>query len=850
MFSQPRHHANAVIRTLLIAATLGCLQEVRAADLETTRAELIAGKYIEVIASAKDALKAHSEDPEWSLLLGEALMRTGAYPDAREVLATAVQENPLYLRLRLASREAALATGKTDVAQMELTQLDQLGGSREWAYRKPEDRVALGRVALLVGVDPKRVLELFYDPVRKEAPTFRGSYLAAGDLALAKNDFALASRNFATAAKRFPEDPDAWFGLARAFAPSDREKSAEALTSVLEFNPKHTGAFVLFAEFHIDSEDFTKADAALAEALKINPNLPEAHALRCVLAHLRNDAKAEKAARADALKFAPQNPTVPHLIGRKLSQKYRFAEGAALQREALKWDANFVPAKAQLANDLLRLGNDEEGWRIAEEVQKADPYDVVAYNLMTLRDVMAKFRTLSSEHFTVRMEPHEADVYGADVLSILERAHSTLTKKYGIPLRDKTIVEIFPDQKDFAIRTFGLPGGAGYLGVCFGRVITANSPAARPGSANSWEAVLWHEFTHVVTRTATKNKMPRWLSEGISVHEERQQRAAWGEQMKPLYRRMMLGEDLTPVSKLSGAFLSPKTPAHLGFAYYESSLAVEWLINRWGLEKMRRVLADLAKGAEINTALASHFAPIEKLDTEFAEHARTLASKTGPNLDWTKPPPREIARPEALEKYLADKPNNFDALMAQAQRLIAARDWAGAKAPLEKVIELYPDLRDANGPHSMLARVQHELGEIDAELTTLTRLAELSPDAIDAFERLMTLHAERKQWPKVLDYAERSMAVNPLHPEPHLFAAEAHEATGDRKGAIADYRTLIALVPPNPAETHFRLARLLHAEHDTSAKRHVLLALEEAPRFRAAHELLLEIAETKERNSR
>ena len=33
-------------------------------------------------------------------------------------------------------------------------------------------------------------------------------------------------------------------------------------------------------------------------------------------------------------------------------------------------------------------------------------------------------------------------------------------------------MEIFPQQKDFAIRTFGLPGGAGFLGVCFGTVVT------------------------------------------------------------------------------------------------------------------------------------------------------------------------------------------------------------------------------------------------------------------------------------------------------------------------------------------------------------------------------------------
>ena len=75
------------------------------------------------------------------------------------------------------------------------------------------------------------------------------------------------------------------------------------------------------------------------------------------------------------------------MIGRKLSQKYRFAEGAAYQRRALKFDPEFVPAKNQLAQDLLAPRcADAEGWQLAEEVNRDDPYDVVAYNLTTLKD--------------------------------------------------------------------------------------------------------------------------------------------------------------------------------------------------------------------------------------------------------------------------------------------------------------------------------------------------------------------------------------------------------------------------------------------------------------------------------
>ncbi|HSH94959.1 MAG TPA: hypothetical protein VK968_12490, partial [Roseimicrobium sp.] len=62
-----------------------------------------------------------------------------------------------------------------------------------------------------------------------------------------------------------------------------------------------------------------------------------------------------------------------------------------------------------------------------------------------------------------------------------------------------------------------------------------------------------------------------------------------------------------------------------------------------------------------------------------------------------------------------------------------------------------------------------------------------------------------------------------------------------RPEAIDSYTTLLKLDPPDIADAHFRLARLLAKQDPKSAKRHVLQALEEAPRFQAALALLLEL---------
>src|SRR5262245_24009496 len=172
------------------------------------------------------------------------------------------------------------------------------------------------------------------------------------------------------------------------------------------------------------------------------------------------------------------------------------------------------------------------------------------FNLLQLRDALSKYVTLEEEPFHVRMEAREAKVYGRDVMQLLQRARKTLGEKYGWMPETPIIVEIFPRPNDFAVRTFGMPGASGYLGVCFGTVITANSPASQKEHPANWQAVLWHEYCHVVTLELTKHRIPRWLSEGISVYEERQANPAWGQQMNPEFRKRILSGRLTAIRQL------------------------------------------------------------------------------------------------------------------------------------------------------------------------------------------------------------------------------------------------------------------------------------------------------------
>src|SRR6185503_17567650 len=166
---------------------------------------------------------------DWPLLLTEALMITGQYSNAFKVIDQALERLPYSIRVRLVARDVFRSNGNTTRAAGMLEEINQLAGRRDWAYRDPTNRVALARAALLLGGEPKRVLDLFLDPVKKAAPNYRETYLATGNLALEKGDFKLAGKIFGEAVRRFPKDAEMHFGLAQAFASSDSEVMSEAL---------------------------------------------------------------------------------------------------------------------------------------------------------------------------------------------------------------------------------------------------------------------------------------------------------------------------------------------------------------------------------------------------------------------------------------------------------------------------------------------------------------------------------------------------------------------------------------------------------------------------------------------
>ncbi len=836
-----------------------------AADYAETERMFFAGQYDQCAAECQSEVDRRTWNPQWTRLLVRCQLAIGKYSEALASYETGLERFSDDLRLRLIGVQVYQRNNRGLDAKKQLAIMTEAIQKMPWRYSGRDELVPLGQLLLTQGEDPRQVLELCLDKALKTNPANVEALQVSTELALDKSDFQEASRSVAAAIKTQPLDPQLHYLQALAWSETDDEQSTAALLAALKLNPRHVPSLLMAAENKVDAEQYDEAEMLLQEVLAVNPHEPLAWANRSIIAHLQGRYEAEGECRRTALEPWKLNPAVDTKIAEKLSRHYRFEEAVEAYRRALTMEPLHQAAMAGLAQDLLRLGKTEEGWKVLEAFRSNDQYNVVAFNLSKLRDQLDKFTSLETDGLVVRMEAREAKIYGDAVIDLLSRARRTLTEKYAAKLEEPVYVEIFPNQQDFAIRTFGLPGGEGYLGVCFGRLITANSPASGGEQPQNWQSVLWHEYCHVVTLQKSKNRMPRWLSEGISVYEEREENGTWGQPMDRQYRAMLLGDDLTPLSELSSAFLRPKSGLHLQFAYFESSLAVRFLIQQYSFASLTRLLDDLGAGLPINAALERLTGSLSALDEQFEAYAIAQANAYGPDADWQPMADEEIAiageatnprsrpagpgggrnavDPEELQNFLASHPNNALALRATAKLQLARRNYDDALQVLTELQKVEPDDYSIDGVYSMLAACYRKLERGDDEYKTLSQFATHCPNSLDAWQRLIELDTEKKEWAKVLDWANRYLAVQPLRSAPHAAIVQAATVLGELEKATESLQSLLELDPLDPAELHFQLAKALRPSNPKSAKRHLLQTLELAPRYLAALRLLHEMTE-------
>ncbi len=820
----------------LLNARLGSNPSDAAAQKNLLRAYLETGRYAEAEASARRFLTKQPAASGVRHELAEALAATGRYTEAVTEFERAGKDAAPSERLTsdLRRGEVLKLSGQEAQAREIFSALSRYYEEQEPATAPELTAVARALVHLEKYQDAK---DLFTAAIDADA-TYTEAHLGGGRLFTEKYNYAEAAEFYEDALEINPNSAPAHLGVAANKRLEGGPALSAALARALEINPNLVDALDFKAALALEAADYDAAAADIDKALKVNPRSAETHALRAAQFYLQ-DRDFEPAAR-EALAVNPRFGELYDTLAHYATITRRTAQAAEFARRAVALSPRLWRGHLSLGMALLRLGQMEEGRASVERAFEGDPFNVWAKNTLDLLDTMRDFRETKRGAFLIRSDEKEADIVAPYAADLLEEAAAKLTAKYRFTPRGPVTVELFPNHEDFAVRALGLPG-LGALGVCFGPVIAQDSPSARPEGEFNWGSTLWHEYAHVITLQMTDYRIPRWFSEGLSVYEERLARPGWGDDWNPAVLRAQAEGRWFKIADLDAGFMRPRRPDDVFLAYFQASQVVEFVVEKQGFDAILRMLAlyrDKARTPEVlRDALKMSEAEFDRAFAEFvAAKARPLQEALGSVAMLAAPLPKD-----ALLKLLSES-ESFAPHLRVAALYLAEGDDKAAERHYRRAAELFPHYTGQGNAYEALADIYEKRGDTGAAADALDALVRRDGDNLKALRRLAALRLKQGDRARALEAFRLGFYVSPFDSSAHTRAGELYMEQSDAARALSEFQAALASRPPNMAEANYNLARAFHAlRRSPEAKRAVLRALEAAPSFEKAQELLLTI---------
>jgi cellulose synthase operon protein C len=823
------------------------------------------GRYDEALRLCRARLAHAPDDLAATVLCARAEELTGRYAEARHRLevAEAAHPNDLPLRDALMRLYDLVGDRAAWTPLVDASYTDWNGDKVDRA--KPADLLAIA-TAVRLDENWKDANDVLRDAVSADRKA-AGPNLDWGALLLEKHNAPDAETSFHEVLKVDPDNPDAHVGLARA-ALDDRYDAATARSEIakaLAVNPANANALALRSELALDAEDFAAAQADVAAIRRINPRDLGAARLEAAAAFLLDDHAGFDRARDVDLGVHPRDGRFFAFVAEALSRQRRYEEARSVAAEGVAADPDDAGCLSVLATTELRLGNETAGLDLLRRSWKRDPYNLRTYNLLDLYEkvIPARYVTVASAHLRFRVEPAARTAITEIVAPYLEERYRDDVARYGFEPKGPITFELYGDPRHFAVRTVGLPA-IGVSGVCFGRIITSQAPT---NHAFNWGMVLTHELSHVFAIELSRQRVPRWFTEGLSEFETARVRPEWQRHDEVAIYGALERGDLPPLVDLSTAFVNARNGDDATRAYAQAALAVEFIEHRFGFVSIRAALVAYGRGergaavlekvtgmsaraldaafrADLGAALARYrtqYLPTESLRAvpapdvrgAHAEAARGVAALGAGDLDGAR---------KALERARAlPHPTPADA----ADTLFLAGEIALARRDADAAVGAFEGLLDAGSPHDGYdVRVRLGLAEIHrkhlaAAEAHLARAVDLDPTRVEPRALLAELYADQHRDPDRLLALEGALRLDPMN---DTVAKEVviGEARAGHPARVAEFGPIAIFIDPADADLHAALGRALAATGKSAA---AAAALEHAlllqPRDPAALHLTL-----------
>ena len=794
---------------------------------------LNAGQFEEVERLLKGAT-----DPASIALRARAQIAQGHYQEAQTLLTPAASAQP--------DSDAALELGLLELYLGKradgIRRLRVLTGRLSPRSARDFFRLAQAASALATFQDAQAFKDAnsYFRDANKLAPNDPDINAAWGELFLDKHNPADAMKSFQEALRVDDSHVGALIGAAEVNTGMNPPAARAALERALKINANSVPALLLQAELALDDRERDRARESIKKALAVNPNSLEARSLDAAIARLEDKTAEFDRLAQDVLKINPGYGEVYRVAGDHLARNYRFDEAVTLVRRALTLDADNTRAYSDLGTHLLRTG-DEPGARVAlERAFKGDAFDQTTFNQLDLLDTIDKFVTITDGDIIMRLDPAEVGVMREYAMPLAKEALGTLQKLYDFKVTGPILIEMFPKHDQFAVRTIGLPGFIGALGACFGRVVTLDSPNAREPGEFHWGETLWHEVAHVITLQMSKNRLPRWLSEGISVWEERRARPEWGREMDMSFAQAINEDKVLKLKVLNEGFSDPRL---ISLSYYQASLVVDHIVDTYGEPKLRDLIRSYGEGLETEAAVKESLGvSLDQLQEGFdarleKQYATLRKSLQTPKVE-SKP------TPDDLKKLAETNPESFAVQMQLAVALHQAKDPKGAIQALERAAKLAPTATGDNNPNKMIAAIAGEMKDEPRQIQALDALLKVDASDVESARQLAKLLDSVKDDRRSEEAYRRVIGIDPFDRDAQTAYGRLALKRKDNDAAVSAFRAALARNPPDRAQAHVDLAEAyVSAGQAAEAKKEILAALEIAPSFEKAQDLLLKIAQ-------
>jgi len=505
-----------------------------------------------------------------------------------------------------------------------------------------------------------------------------------------------------------------------------------------------------------------------------------------------------------------------------------YREAGEFFRKAVDVEPTHWEAQVYLGQNMLRMNDINGAIEHVNIAYQGDAFNPMTVNLMRLLDTFTEdFVSVSYPDPPAGPVPDLILRLGKEERDILKNYASKLSlesmdlygQRYRLTPKEPVVVEIYPNHEDFIVRSIGMPG-VGLLGVTFGYLFAMDSPTAHPEQSYHWGTTLWHEMAHVYTLGVTANKVPRWVSEGVSVFEEWRTGPIPGRKIPTNVLQAMSEDKFLPIAKLDDGFMRPDYQDQVIVSYMQAGLVFDFIDLEYGFDKIVDMLYSFNDG----------LTPVEAIekslgisDSEFDKHFKQFIDiEYGPLLG-------------RLPVWMDDMKAGYASLEEE--------NWEEAAAAATRAIFTYPDYVENDSPYIVQARAFRELEDKEGEFTALQTFWQKGGYLPNALVKLADLYLEK-------DLPEQAEAVlndanyaNPFREDIHIKLGDLLMDKAQPQQALTEYEVLLALDPLDKAGANYRIANAYHAlDNADKSMEYLMTALDIAPQYREAQQLLLDMS--------